>query len=161
MIYSTPKSKQNYAGIGCITIIFLALIIGAVVSLVSPSAPTNTSNSPAVTKQKTGIDAVAFDKMVREKLNEINNDGLVSRVETTVYGETGTVKMHLADLVSWSVSPDVEKKEFVNTMGKLMDAIASITALPGTETIAVSTRIYSPSGLELAERTIWGDVKLK
>jgi len=107
-----------------------------------------------------GIDPDKFNDMVKEKLSVINKDGVISKFSTSVYGTTATVKLYLSHLSSWEIS-DTQRKEFMNTMGNFMDSVASLAAYPGTKTIGTNTILYSPGGLELAERTILGNVKLK
>lgn len=144
--------------------IFLILIILAVNANlpkenISMNSITTTSTTVAT---KTGIDPAAFDKMVKEKVDLIDEHGLIGEVETNIsFDNIGTVKLYLSDLSEWSYMADVKKKEFINVVGDVMEKIAGVNTLPGTESIAVSTEIYSPSGLLLGERTVWGNVKLK
>ena len=169
-VYNAPiKPKKNAKG--CL-LIFAIVIIGIVViaaissnkkeaTTAATSANTAQQQSATTEEIKVGINPDTFHKTVMEKIKAINTNNLIGKIETEVYGSTGFVKLYLADLSSWSYTSDVEKKEFMNTFGNLMDSIASGTVYPGTESIATSTILYSPGEMELAERTIWGNVKLK
>jgi len=132
----------------------------AAVETVAETA-TEATTTPVTEKQKNGIDPDKFDVMAKEKLDEINKDNVISKYNTTVYGTTASVKLYLSDLSFWDAVSDTQKKEFMNNMGNLMDGIASVTAYPGTKTISTSTTLYSPGGMELAERTVFGNIKLK
>jgi len=163
------KPKKNH---GCISAIIVVIVlvslfatIGSLMNDDTAStgksiAERGTHTTTAKKTVKTGIDENKFNEMVKEKLSEIDQGGVISGYQVTVYDALAMVTLYLSDLSYWEIS-DTEKKEFMNVMGNLMDSIAVITAYPGAETIATSTVLRSPSGLELAERTIWGNVKLK
>jgi predicted nucleic acid-binding Zn ribbon protein len=157
------KNKQNKNKIGCLTFFVIAVII--VIAIAGGNKNSSTTSAGGSTQstpqQKEGIKPEEFQNTVVEKLKEIDKDNLISKVESTVYGSTAIVKLYLNDLTTWSYTSDVEKKEFMNTMGKLTDSIASISAYPGTDTVGTGVILYSPGGMELAERTAFGNVKLK
>ena len=69
--------------------------------------------------------------------------------------------MTFADLDTWTMSNDIERKEFINILGKSMDTIAANNVYSSNDMVGVNTKLYSPSGLELGERTVFGKVKLK
>ena len=127
----------------------------------SKAALTPMRTATPTPKLKTAIDPDVFDKKVKEKIAEIDESDLIGKIETQVISATGFVKLYFNELSSWANMSDVERKEFINSMGTLMDSIASVSVYPGTKTIATSTTIYSPNGLELGERTVWGNTKLK
>lgn len=156
-----PINQQLHPGLGCLAAIAILAVIGLIIWL--PSKPSTDKNNQAqpVQTQKTGIDAAKFDKEVQSKIAEIDTDRLIGKIETDVYGSVGHVKLYFTSISSWENTTDTGKKEFLNTFGEMMDTIASNAVYPNTESIGISTQVFSPSGLELGERTVFGNVKLK
>lgn len=130
----------------------------------TPSPTPTPTPSPTPVKEKSGIIPDKFETAVRTAIAAINskNTGMgVLQVEVDVTGATAHVKVYFTDLSIWSKSNDTYKKEFINTLGNGMDTIATENTYSKEDTVGVNTKLYSPSKLELGERTVFGSVKLK
>ncbi|TYC86369.1 hypothetical protein FXB42_06690 [Acetobacterium wieringae] len=112
---------------------------------------------------QSGIKETEFIAAVNDFANNFNaQDSGVSFIpnDIRVAGTVATVTLYLGDLMSWSVSDETSKKEFINVIGQTVNTMAVANSYPG-ETVGASVIICSPSGMELGEYTIWGNVKLK
>lgn len=130
-------------------------------TIVSTSTPTP---SPTPIKRKSGIIPDKFEEAVRTAISSINSKDTgmgALQVEVEVTGATAYVKVYFTDLSVWSKSNDTYKKEFINTLGNGMDTIATQNTYSKEDTVGVNTKLFSPSNLELGERTLFGNVKLK
>lgn len=110
-----------------------------------------------------GIKEAEFTAAVNDYANTFNaQDTGVSFIpyEIRVSNTVATVNFYLGDLTSWSVSDDTSKKEFINILGQTVNSMAVANSYPG-ETVGATVILSSPSGMELGEYTIWGNVKLK
>ncbi len=163
--------KMSALVYGGLTIVFL--IIGASLTPVSDTPASTSNTTETATKEdasakkdvkeevKSGIDPDAFDENVKAKMAEIDTDGIISNIKTEVSGSFGYVSLTLADISTWGNDETVQK-EFINNMGNLMDQVAIISVYEGTEdTIGTQVTVYSPGGLKLGERSIFGNVSLE
>ena len=152
-----------------IVIVVLASIGGAsgkenAPVVAEPPMVTVAVTTPTVAPQKVGINEETFKPAVAKFFKDINAKKtgigkLTAKVE--VSGATAIVKVTFADLDTWTMSNDIERKEFINILGKSMDTIAANNVYSSNDMVGVNTKLYSPSGLELGERTVFGKVKLK
>lgn len=132
-------------------------ISSSVASIAATATPIPTVT--AVPTVKITIDAVAFDKMVKEKIEAINKDNVIDRVETRVPANSsyGVVELYITSTPAWVSISEIEQKEFIKSMGELTDAIAkSFSPDANTE-----TEIYTSSGILLGKRTMFGNIKLE
>lgn len=127
-----------------------------------PSAPVSTAPSPSAAP--TGIDPARFIPAVEAyiiDLNAKNTDIGDLTVKISVTYIIGFVDITLTDMTSWSRFSDTEKKDYIITLGKALDALAADNIYPDTHSaVGTDTVLYSPSGQELAERTSLGIVML-
>lgn len=133
-----------------------------VVAAEQNEAPAEVAAQPA---EKTGINADGFIAAVNSFANTFNSqDTGVSitptKIDVSDTGITATVKLALGDLTAWSVSDDTSKKEFINTVGQTINTMAVANCYDTKSTVGASVILVSPSGLELGEYTVWGNVKL-
>jgi len=161
----TPK-KKNYLWVNII-VISIGLLVFSKLATPTPtpdstneSIDTDTQANPEST-QITGIIGAEFNKKAYSQIKAINIDDMFARIESEVRGDFAYVKLHLSSISGSVSTSDTSKKELLNSIGGLLDSIASSNVYPDTGAIGVSIKIISPSGLELAERTVWGNIKLK
>jgi len=114
---------------------------------------------------QTGLMPDQFTAGVNDYINTLNakevSAPLTVEVEINEFDSSlATVNIYFTDLTAWSTSSDTDKRELGNIFGKSMSSIGTANAYPNTQSIGVATKIYSPSGLELCEYTILGNVKL-
>ena len=150
-----PKLKQGNK--------ILRIILISVVGIIFISVSINTIIS-FFPKTDVGINAISFDANAKSDIGGINSGSAIATVKPSVDSSDpsfGSVELTLSNIQFWSNSDDTSRKEFINSMGNLMDSDAVKSEYSGTKTVGVTTTIYSPSGLELGERTATGDVVLK
>ena len=165
-----PIYKQKWfipAAVAAVVVFGVMLaVFGDYPEEVSATVSTGTSSTDQVSinaeepSEDAGIDAAKFEHFVQASIDGINEDGVIGKIEVTdVLSNTAFVKLYLSDVSYWSQANETEQKEFVNSMGILMDNCA-VSAAIGDITVGAETTICSPSGLELGQRTIFGNVKI-
>ena len=150
------------------------LIIGGilVLGLLSNLIPLNKAVEPEKVKAKevtkveevapTGINQDLFITNLNQAIATFNeaDNGFTFTYTADVVGASADVDLTFSDMAAWSSTNEIDRKEFVNIMGKLMDKIATNSAYNNTDTVGAHTSLYSPSGMLLAERTLFGNIKL-
>jgi len=129
----------------------------------SDKAAADKAEAEKVAAAQTGIKETEFIAAVNDFANNFNaQDSGVSFIpnDIRVSGTVATVTLYLGDLMSWSVSDETSKKEFINVIGQTVNTMAVANSYPG-DTVGATVILCSPSGMELGEYTIWGNVKLK
>ena len=147
--------------IGCFGIFILLIIV--IVIAVSCNG-NDTSSAPATPDAAAvtivGLEQASFDKAVKDQIESINTDNVIGSVKTEVVGNSNAfVKLYLANTDSWTGTSELDQKEFINNLGTLMDAIA--VSLTDGVTTGIETQIYSPGGIKLGTRTVWGNVTIE
>jgi len=71
------------------------------------------------------------------------------------------VKVIISDVNIWGNSNETVQKEFMNNLGKDINYFISNAANTKGDLVGGNIRLYSTSGLELAEYNAFGNVKLK
>ena len=97
--------------------------------------------------------------MVKEKINEIDKDNVINKIATRVpvNSSYAVVELHLTSTAAWASISEIERKEFITSMGELTDAIAKSFS-PDAYT---TTEVYSTSGMLLGKRGMFGKVTLE
>ena len=122
------------------------------------ASPSATPEAKPEINSTGGIDAGVFDAQVKSEINTVDAAGVIGKVETSMDSENpdiAYVKLYLKNMVSWELT-DTEKKEFIHTMGAVMDDVGYFYNSKST----IQTEIYSPDGLLLGTRTLLGETKL-
>lgn len=144
------------------------LVSTASVSAVSSTPPQSPTPSAAASGSSSDvpdkIDPRKFDTDVQAYISNYNvknaADGILS-AKTSVSILIGFADITMSDTTFWSSLSDSGKKEWITTLGKDLDAIATKDAYPGTiPQVGSDTTIYAKNGQKLAERTSLGIVKL-
>lgn len=158
----TDPIKQKKKGKGCLIAIGVIIVLMVLISLIGGGDKTEVKPEATdpVTSTAVGLEAASFDKAVQDAVAAINTDNVISKVETEVVGEsTAFVKLYLANTDSWTGTSDLDRKEFINNVGTMMDNIA--ISLTKDVVTGVETQVYSPGGIKLGTRTVWGNVNIE
>jgi hypothetical protein len=132
-------------------------------ALPSAVASPSPSPTPSASKSPSGIKSEEFTAAINNFIDTFNGKdtgiGDIS-VKVTVSGSTALVDFYFSDLTAWSNSNETDRKELINTLGNSMDSAAAHNAYSTKDTVGVTTTLFSPSGLKLASRSVYGTVKL-
>lgn len=147
------------------TVIIIAsiFVIGLVGSLIPSDEPApEPEKAKTEVAKPTGINQSLFVKNVNDAITSFNeqDNGFTFSYKVQVSGMSATVDLTFSDMIVWSYSNEADRKEFINIMGNSMTEIASRSLHNIGDTHGTTTRFYSPSGMLLGERTLFGKVKL-
>ena len=143
--------------------IIIAVVILIVIGLIfAPDEPPPTESTKTEPAALSGINEQVFNEKVKARLDEFNtgDNGFTLAYTATVKGANAVVDIVISSVETWSYSDETIQKDFINTLGDSMDNIAVQSAYSADDMVGVRTTLYSEGGLKLAERTLFGKVKL-
>ena len=140
-------------------IVIVVVVLGIIGMFMPDKAPPEHIEKAQVLK---GINAELFEANASELIGKFNtvDDNLEMSCIVTVNGGSALAEVTLSDLAVWDNSSEVVRTEFVSILGDGMDEMAVKSAYNASDTVGVNTVVLSPNGNKLAERTLFGEVKL-